>query len=66
MSTRNTKHAVFADGLSCAAKLQNLAIWWHKINKLRPKISYLSKPCFAVKQERYDIATNTFTETTLI
>lgn len=38
--TQNTKQAAYADNLSCADNVHNLAIWRHKVNKLGPKIGY--------------------------
>ena len=46
--TQNTKHAAYADDLSCVGKSQNLATRWHKTNKLRPGIAYFMKEIFMV------------------
>ena len=37
VSSKNTKHAAYADNLSCSSKLQERTIWSHKISKLDPK-----------------------------
>ena len=63
VSTQNTKHVSYADGLHCPCKLQNLEIWWHKINKLGSKIGYIlkeNKSWLDVKPKQYDAAGNIY------
>ena len=66
--TQSSKHAVYADDLSCAGKAQNFDIWWLKINKIGSKIGYFpkeNKSWLIVKLEQYDAARDIFKEITL-
>ena len=48
-TTDNTKHAAYADDISCVAKLRNTLTWYNKLNKFWPKneIFFKSKQIMA-------------------
>ena len=55
-TAENTKHAAYADDISCVGKLRNILIWWNKLNTFSPKIGYFpkaNKSWLIMKPEKY-------------
>ena len=41
--TDSTKHAAYADNISCVGKLRNILTRWNKLNTFSPNIGYFPK-----------------------
>ena len=66
--TDNTKHAAYADDISCAGKLTSILAWWKKLNIFGPKVGYFpkaKKSWLIVKPEKYETAKDVFKTTKL-